>query len=135
MKFLDALLLPTGKEVRGLDTRSAVTVGQGVPLDVPDPWTENVVVQEEMNHTTKWLRSESEKEIVDGGRRAARGERVLLNTRGDEYQRFFEHHCATVSDPVSRKVDKYCQNLESAVLLSGCTRSPVQRINEYGRIS
>ena len=50
------------------------TVSQPVLLDVPDPWTENVVVQEEMNHTTKWPWPESEKEIVSGGRRVA-GER------------------------------------------------------------
>ena len=32
-----------------------LTVDQGVLLDVSDPWTENVVVQDDMNHTTKWL--------------------------------------------------------------------------------
>ena len=59
------------------------TVGQGVLLDVPNPRTENVAVQKEMNHTTKWLWSESVKEIVDGGRRVA-GERAALITRGDD---------------------------------------------------
>ena len=61
-----------------------VTVGQGVPLlDVPDPWTENVVAQE-MNLTTKGLWSESAKETVNDGKRTARGEMVALITRGDE---------------------------------------------------
>ena len=61
------------------------TDGQGaLLLDVPDPWTENVVEQEEMNHTTKWLWPKSEKEIVNGGRRVARGERVAIITRGNE---------------------------------------------------
>jgi len=61
------------------------TVGQGALLpDVPDPWTENVIVQEEMNLTTKRRWSENAKEIVDGGRRVAGGERAVLITRGDE---------------------------------------------------
>ena len=49
-------------------------VCQGVLLAVLDPWTGNVVVQEAMNHTTKWLWPESEKEIADGERRVAGGE-------------------------------------------------------------